>query len=96
MNPEHCALSSALSALAAISVPRLLLRTAQSVNDTHKLNENPITGRFDDLTSMLTDFGVDQFTPLRLQPRERALAMTSQSAADPLSRPFDPSLRGSA
>jgi hypothetical protein len=69
---------------AALGYPSLHFgRAAQSVDDTRELHQDSIAGRFEDPTSMLNDFGVDQFAPMRLQPRERAFLVGAYEAAIP-------------
>jgi hypothetical protein len=57
--------------------------TAQSVDYAAELHQDAIASRLDDPTSMLTDFGVDQFAPMELQPREGAFLIRADEAAIP-------------
>ena len=43
------------------------------VDDAAELGKEAVTGRFDDATPMLGDFGIAEFTANRTQRRERAL-----------------------
>jgi hypothetical protein len=58
-------------------------RTAQSVDYAPELRQESIASRFDDPTAILTDFGVDQFAPMRLQPPERSCLVGAHEAAIP-------------
>jgi hypothetical protein len=46
-----------------------------------ELRQKPIASRLDDPTSMLTDLGVNQFTPMRLQRRDRTFFVGAHEAA---------------
>jgi hypothetical protein len=45
-------------------------RAGDRFDDARELDQKAIAGRFDDAPAMVADFGVDQFSPMRFQPRE--------------------------
>jgi hypothetical protein len=46
---------------------------AQRVDNTGEFDQNAVTGRFDNPAFMLSNFWIDQFTPMRLEAFEGAL-----------------------
>jgi hypothetical protein len=50
---------------------------------TASITLNPVAGGLDDAPAMLVDFGVDQFAPMRLHPREGAFFVRTHKPAVP-------------
>jgi hypothetical protein len=58
-----------------------LSSAAQGIDNAAELDQHAIASRLDDAPAMLGYFGVDQFAPMRLQPRESSFLIgTHQSA----------------
>src|SRR5262245_58631723 len=57
--------------------------TAQSVDDAGELDQQPITGGFDDAAVMFCNFRVDHLGAERLQPAERPFLVGSDQAQYP-------------
>src|SRR5712692_11583369 len=56
-------------------------RTGDRLDHARVLDQEAVAGRFDDATLMLGDLGINEFTPMRPEPREGAGLILTHEAA---------------